>query len=124
MWLGLLPLGLFYGLFVFNRRRRRKTYGGPPKFSGPPLAGTAQIRYVPRGKTPIDSDWNRQYPPIRGIPLTVTIPGHEPYDATATQEVPVPVLKRIESQQRGTVAVQVDSTDLNYVRIDFNQPIT
>jgi hypothetical protein len=54
----------------------------------------------------------------------VEIPGHEPYRASAYHEVPVPVLRRIEYLQSGTVVVQVDSTDLNYVRIDFDQPIT
>jgi hypothetical protein len=35
----------------------------------------------------------------------------------------VPVLHRIEPHV-GTVALQVDSTNLKYVRIDFDHPIT
>lgn len=126
MLVGLLPVCLIWGLVVFTHRRRRKNHGGPPKFSGPPLAGTAQILYVPRegGRTPKDNSRNRRYPPIRRIRLRVEIPGHEPYRASAYHEVPVPVLRRIEYLQSGTVVVQVDSTDLNYVRIDFDQPIT
>ena len=54
----------------------------------------------------------------------MNIPGHEPYKAIATQEVPLPVVKGLEYKQGKTVAVQVDSTNLKYVRIDFNQPIT
>jgi hypothetical protein len=107
---------------VFLPRRIRKKYGGPPKFVGPPLAGTGRIFFVSRqgrGHPPLDA----KYPPIRSIRLEVTIPGHKPYDATATQEIPVPILYRIDPHG-GTVAVQVDSTNLKYVRIDFDQPIT
>ena len=61
--------------------------------------------------------------PICWIRLKVKIPGHEPYEATATQEVPVAALKRMH-MRGGTVAVQVDATRPTYVRIDFDQPIT
>jgi hypothetical protein len=121
-----LPLMLLFALavvafYVLMQSRVRKKYGGPPKFSGPPLAGTGRILFVSRqGRSapPLDSK-----PVIRSIRLSVRIPDHEPYDATATQEVPVPVLHRIDPHG-GTVAVQVDSTNLKYVRIDFDQPIT
>jgi hypothetical protein len=120
-----LPLMLLYviafvAFFVFLYRRRRKKYGGRPKFAGPPVAGTGRILFVSHQRPPSSLSKNL---PIRSIRLCVEIPGHERYDATATQEVPLPVLKRIDPHG-GTVAVQVDSTNLKYVRIDFNQPIT
>ena len=59
----------------------------------------------------------------RSIRLSVKIPGYAPCDATATQEVPLPVLYG-NDRHGGTVAVQVDSTNLKYVRVDFNQSIT
>jgi hypothetical protein len=122
-----LPLMLLIALawvafFLFLYHRRRKKYGGPPRFVGPPLAGTARILFVvPEGRGP-PSPYAKNAP-IRAIALNVKIPGHQPYDATARQEVPVAVLGRIQFHG-GTVAVQVDSTNLNYVRIDFDQPIT
>lgn len=122
-----LPLTLLMVLgwiafFSFLYLRRRRKYGGPPKFAGPPLSGTGRILFVSRqgrGHPPLDS----KIRPIRSIRLTVKIPGHQPYDATATQEIPVSALHRIDPHG-GTVAVQVDSTNLNYVRVDFDQPIT
>jgi len=60
--------------------------------------------------------------PIRSIRLSVKIPGHAPDDATDTQEIQLPALYRIDPRG-GTVAVQVDSTNLQYVRVDFDQPI-
>jgi hypothetical protein len=107
--------------YFYMQRRKRKLYGGPPKFVGPPLAGTARILFVSRegrGHPPLDS----KYPVIRAIRLEVRIPGYKPYDATAVQEIPVPALYRIDPHG-GTVAVQVDSTNLHYVRVDFDQPI-
>jgi hypothetical protein len=76
------------------------------------------VSHQRRSAPPLDAK-----PVIRSIRLSVRIPGHEPYDATATQEVPVPVWHRIDPDGR-TVAVQADSTNLKYVRIDFEQPIT
>lgn len=108
------------GLAVFINSSIRKKYGGPPKFAGPPLAGTARIMFVSQQRLPSSFAKN---PPIRQISLRVTIPGHAPYDAVTRQEVPIPVLKRI-GFYGGTVAVQVDSTNLKYVRIDFGQPVT
>lgn len=122
-----LPLTLsivlgWIAFFVFLHLRRRKKYGGPPKFAGPPLAGTGRILFVSRqgrGHPPLDS----KIAPIRSIRLSVKIPGHKPYDATATQEIPVAALHRIDPHG-GTVAVQIDSTNLKYVWVDFDQPIT
>src|ERR1700751_4318747 len=99
----LLMLANVAFFLVFMPRKTRKKYGGPPKFGGPPLAGTGRFFFVSRqgrGHPPLDS----KYPPIRSIRLEVTIPGHKPYDATATQEIPVPILYRIDPGG-GTVAV-------------------
>jgi hypothetical protein len=107
--------------YFYMQGRKRKLFGGPPKFVGPPVAGTGRILFVSRegrGHPPLDSE----HPVIRAVRLEVRIPGHKPYDATAVQEIPVPALYRIDPHG-GTVAVQVDSTNLNYVRIDFDQPI-
>jgi hypothetical protein len=120
--LALLMILGWLAFFLFLYLRRRKKYGGPPKFAGHPISGTGRIMYVTRegrGHPPLDA----KIQPIRSIRLIVNIPGHEPYDATATQEIPVPALYRIDPDG-GTVAVQVDSADLNYVRVDFSQPIT
>jgi hypothetical protein len=119
----LYPVVLF-GLIGLVWWRRRKKYGGPPKFSGPPLAGTARITYVVATQNPRNTSWNRSHPPIRNIYLLVNIPGHAPYKAVATQEVPAPVSKGLHYKQGKTVAVQVDSNDCSYVRIDFTKPIT
>jgi hypothetical protein len=124
MILSLLYPCVLFGLVAFVWMRRRKKYGGPPKFSGPPLAGAAKITYVRGQQNPRNNSWNRNHPPIRRIHLLVNIPGHEPYKAIATQEVPLPVVKGLEYKQGKTVAVQVDSNDYSYVRIDFTQPIT
>ncbi len=116
----LLIVGGTVALYFYVQRRRRKLFGGPPKFVGPPVAGTGRILFVSRegrGHPPLDSD-----PVTRAVRLEVRIPGHKPYDATAVQEIPVPALYRIDPRG-GTVAVQVDSTNFNYVRIDFDQPI-
>jgi hypothetical protein len=119
----LYPVVLF-GLVGLIWWRRRKKYGGPATFSGPALAGTAKITYVRGQQNPRNNSWNRNHPPIRRIYLLVNIPGHEPYKAIATQEVPVPAAKGLHYKQGKTVAVQVDSNDYSYVRIDFTQPIT
>jgi hypothetical protein len=124
-WGLLLMLLIVFGwiaFFVFLYQRQRRKFGGPPRFAGPPLAGTARILFVvPEGRGP-PSPYSKNAP-IRSIALNVKIPGHQPYDVTARQEVPVSVLTRIDPHG-GTVAVLVDSTNLKYVRIDFDQPIT
>jgi hypothetical protein len=122
-WMLLLTLLLVLtvvGLVALKTRSDRRKYGGPPKFVGPPLAGTARILLVSLERLPSSFAKN---PPIRQILLNVKIPGHEPYEAATKQEVPVEILKRIRFYG-GTVAVQVDSANLSYVRIDFSQPVT
>ena len=72
-------------LAVLKTRSDRKKYGGPPKFLGPPIAGSARILLVSMERLPPSFVKN---PPIRQILLNVTIPGHQPYEAATRQEVP------------------------------------
>jgi hypothetical protein len=125
MLLASLPTLSVFALFVFFYRRTRKSYANPPKFAGPPLAGTAQILWVldkvRSGATP-DAPPDYKGQPIRRVRAGVKIPGHEAYETSSMQVVPRPILSHI-AKHGGTFAVQADSANLKYVRIDFDQPI-
>jgi hypothetical protein len=88
------------------------------KFHGPALTGTAQVLSV---KTH-GAVGNYPARAICRIRLRVALPGREPYDATAKQNFLPWVLDHIQPGR--TVAVQVDSTNPQNVRIDLSQPVS
>jgi hypothetical protein len=89
-----------------------------PKIRGPALTGTAQILSVQHTTGP--SEEGRNLP--LGIGLRVQVPGHQPYDVTVKRTVDLIHVARV--QTGATFPVQVDATNPQKVRIDFNQPIT
>jgi hypothetical protein len=105
----LLLFGYIPGLILGKRKRA-------PEFKGPALAGTAQVQSMRH-----DSN-SQSIPPVCWIALRVQLPGREPYDAQAKQQVPKEVY-RVLRRGGGTVAVQVDSTNPLLVWIDFTQSV-
>jgi hypothetical protein len=111
-----LPLALFFvSLFVIRLLWVRWRERGL-SFRGPALTGTARISGVDSeyyGHSFVTKMWCR-------IGLTVDVPGYQPYDAVV--EAVVPRQAAVDDLEGRIVAVQVDSANLQRVRIDFNEP--
>ncbi|OBK49101.1 hypothetical protein [Mycobacterium sp. 1081908.1] len=114
--LSLVSMGAFLLLFYYvpGRLMGRRKRG--PEFAGPALTGTARVQQMAPGV----GSWS--IPPVYWIGLRVEVPGREPYDASAKQQVPKEAYRALR-RAGGTVAVQVDSTNPHYVWIDFTQPV-
>jgi hypothetical protein len=87
------------------------------KITGPALTGSARVLAVRR------TGWAQGNYPARIVlrfDQRVEIPGREPYDVTGRQNFEPWAIPAAGM----TVPVQVDSTDLQKVRMDFTQPIT
>jgi hypothetical protein len=91
------------------------------KIRGPALTGTARVLRV-RTLGAIGDPLQGGQRAVSRIRLQVEVPGHEPYEATARQTFRPGAYGVIETG--GTVAVLVDSTNPQRVRIDLGQPIT
>jgi len=89
-----------------------------PKIRGPAVIGTAQILSVQQTAGPSEEGRNLA---LR-IGLRVQVPSWQPYDVTVQRTVELIHLARV--QPGATIPVQVDATNPQKVRIDFNQPIT
>lgn len=89
--------------------------------SWPALTGTAQILSVRTLGAVGDPQQGRQRA-VGRIHLRVQVPGREPYDATARQNFRPWAYDSIQVGR--TVAVQVDSTNPQKVRIDLSRPTT
>jgi len=116
--LSVLILAFLIGAFVFVLVPQLRL-GKPPKFKGPALTGTAQVlsdRMLVGNET-----WKRR------LTLKVEIPGHAPYDVKMNVSfdfITDRIAFGLDRQDRGPqpgriVPVQVDSTNLQRVRIDY-----
>jgi hypothetical protein len=88
-----------------------------PRIKGPALTGTARV--LGTAKMP-QLGLMPYY--VCSTSLRVEIPRREPYDVIITGHIPKRLFRDLE-RGGGTVAVQVDSTNPNRVRIDFTQPM-
>jgi hypothetical protein len=104
-------IGIIALLLVLNRVSREE-----PKIKGPAPTGTARVLSM---KTGIAVGNYPQRIMCR-IGLTVEVPGRQPYDVRVRQGFLPWAMDAIEPGR--TVPVQVDSTNPQKVRIDFNQP--
>jgi hypothetical protein len=96
-----------------------------PAFKGPALTGTGRILSVDVYGGGVRTIGLKT---VCQIALWVEVPGHQPYTVMARQLMRQGVyLRVVRGVARGdsiVFAVQVDSTNLQRVRIDFSQPIT
>lgn len=88
-----------------------------PKIKGPALTGTARV--LGTAKMP-QLGLMPYY--VCSTSLRVEVPGREPYDVIIMGRIPKRLFPDLE-RGGGTVAVQVDSTNPERVRIDFTQPV-
>jgi hypothetical protein len=105
-------VGIIVLLLFLNRVSREE-----PKIKGPALTGTARVLSM---KTGIAVGNYPQRIMCR-IGLRVEVPGRQPYKVRVRQGFLPWAMDAIEPGR--TVPVQVDSTNPQKVRIDFNQPI-
>ena len=120
---GLIAL-IFVAWHVIRLPYIRRLKRGPA-FKGPALTGTGRILSV---DTYGSIQRNIGSKTVCQIALGVEVPGHQPYTVMARQLMgPRLYLRVVRGVARGeniVFAVQVDSTNLQRVQIDFNQPIT
>jgi hypothetical protein len=114
--LSLISMGVFLLLFYYVPGRMLGGRKRGPEFTGPVLTGTARVHSM----TPDVNSWS--IPPVYWIGLSVQVPGREPYDARAKQQVPKEAYRALR-RGGGTVAVQIDSTNPHHVWVDFTQPM-
>jgi len=105
-------------------------------FRGPALNGTAEVLSAARGTVGLPVFTNSRRAVACELELRVQLPGREPYDAAVSAPIDSDALidlcvdgQRWELGQPWKVKphkvfpVQVDSTDLQLVRVDFRRPI-
>jgi hypothetical protein len=113
-----IPLLVLAGILAFwIVSKRIARFKGPgltdtaPTFSGPALAGTARV--VSLEGTSMTTGASH----VCDIGLSVEIPGHAPYNVALRWPVHPVEIPRV--QPGATVAVQVDSSDLQKVVIEL-----
>lgn len=111
-WRALVIIGAVVAAVVFSALRFRN-----PKISGSALTGTAQVLSAQQA---VGMREERGDVAVR-VELRVQVPGREPYDVTVKRRIQLIYLARV--QPGATFPVQVDETNPQAVRIDFNQPI-
>lgn len=104
-------------LFVLIRARIIERRHRSPEIRGHALSGRARILSVEHTGGGGESVFH-----LLRIGLGVEVPGRQPYAVTVNRKVHVMHLARV--QTGATVPVQVDATDPQIVRIDFDQPIS
>ena len=107
--------GIAWGIFVTFIGSRET------KIRGPALTGTARVVSV-RTLGAVGDPQQGGQRAVGRVHLRVEVPGREPYDATARQNFRPWAYDSIQVGR--TVAVQVDSTNPQKVRIDLSRPIT
>jgi hypothetical protein len=118
-WAVVIVLSVFgliaYGIFMTFIGSRET------KIRGPALTGTARVISVKTRGAVGDPQQGAQRA-IARIRLMVEVPGRAPYEATARQNFRPWVFDSIQAGR--TVAVLVDSTNPQRVRLDLSQPVT
>jgi hypothetical protein len=112
---------VFFGLIgwgIYATRRQVKRERRGPKFDGPALTGTAQVLSV---------NWNFSFGSYSGmmypIGLRVEVPGYPAYDVTVKTSDGIYGPWLGWAQVGRTIALQVDSANLQKVRVDLSQPM-
>src|SRR5215831_12509068 len=80
--LSLVSMGVFLLLFSYVPGKILGSRKRGPAFQGPVLTGTARVQQM----APATGSWS--IPPVYWIGLSIEVPGREPYDASAKQQVP------------------------------------
>jgi hypothetical protein len=92
------------------------------KFDGPALTGTAQVLSVNSNFSLWSAMWSYHLMGYR-IGLRVAVPGYPVYDVTVETRGDIYRTSLGWAQVGRTIAVQVDSANLQKVRVDLSRPV-
>jgi hypothetical protein len=107
---------LFAGVVGFGAVRRDRNIKGP-RITGAVVGGTAEVLWAQQTHSLISVDGLDCR--VVNVGLTVEIPGHQPYDVALRR--PVPPFHLATMRSGATVAVHVDSENLQNVQLDFDR---